>query len=246
MCSDPELIGLHQRYDRSLRLALATRTDFEQVREDDRRWRSEVRNGCSNVDCLFDVYFAHVDDLGAQQDVLLEQPPKHPYAVLAAWIVLIATAFCLAIGTTNSAVVFYDLADAGWAIMPGLTLGVAAFVARGIVPQSLPLTGSPAALGVLAFGAVAAGIGIIVTYRNAVRYNRNVALGLVIGTGKLIVSAVMAVTFVGALHGAIDTRGNRSRSTWLALLTILLGFLWVALINGMRVYEKRGWEAVAA
>jgi len=85
-------------------------------------------------------------------------------------------------------------------------------------------------------------IGVILTLYNAVTYNRNILLGLLIGVCKLVISILLIVLSLGYLF---NLNGKKMRSSNLLALVALGGiaWLWIKLANGERVYEKKDWAA---
>lgn len=85
-------------------------------------------------------------------------------------------------------------------------------------------------------------IGVILTLYNAVTYNRNILLGLLIGVCKLVISILLIVLSLGYLF---NLNGKNTHSSNLFALIALgwIVWLWIKLANGERVYEKKDWAA---
>lgn len=171
---------------------------------------------------------------------------NHQLLILALWVLAGAFLLLLVLGLTGRVVIFYDGWDAFWAIVPLISVVVSVLIWVSIVPDTshaapqtkemiLPVI-------VLAAGGLGALIGGIVTLHNAVKYNRNVPLGLLIGVCKLVISILLIVLSLNYLFGTNNKRG-RGNSLFALIVLGGIAWLWMKLINGERVYEKKGWPA---
>ncbi|MDW8352788.1 MAG: hypothetical protein RML99_12835, partial [Anaerolineae bacterium] len=89
-------------------------------------------------------------------------------------------------------------------------------------------------------GLLLAFVGVLITVHNAVRYNRSLPLGVLVGIFKMSIALLMIVTLVGHLFKA--SRSNTMIAfSWNLLAVGVLGWLWMRLVNGRRVYLQRGW-----
>ncbi len=150
----------------------------------------------------------------------------------------------LTLGLTNRMVIFFDGWDAFWAIVPLISVVVSLIFAISIAPGTTH--GMPRARDTLlptlalAAGGFGALTGGIITLYHAVKYNRNLPLGLLIGVCKLLVSMLLTAL---ALNYLLSMNDERTRYRNLFTLLALGGIAWLRLklVNGERVYESKGW-----
>ncbi|MHB8425706.1 MAG: hypothetical protein ACYDB9_11255 [Gammaproteobacteria bacterium] len=165
---------------------------------------------------------------------------------LALWGLFGTFLFLLALGLTNRVVIFYDGWDAFWAIVPLVSVVVSVLIWVSIIPDTThpahQTDGMILPVMVLIAGGLSALIGGIVTLYNAVKYNRNVPLGVLIGVCKLVISILLIVLSLGYLLGPNDKR-TRGQNLFALIALGAIAWLWIKLVNGERVYEKRGWAA---
>ena len=163
--------------------------------------------------------------------------------VLSFWGLLGATALLLVLGATNRVVIFYDSADAWWSIAPFLAIVVGYLVVRSLAPSgdsefASTFIQKAAVLAAILVAALAA----LVNYRNAIHHNRSLLLGIIVGTLKLAIAVFMAATVMGQLNRLMDSGSTRRQVGGALLILALIGVLWRVLVNGQRVYERRGWQ----
>lgn len=172
---------------------------------------------------------------------LIEDPKQLLKIILVA--VLGSLVVLAILGASDRVVVFYNYTDAWWSISPLVFLMGSALIAKFLAPPGSAEFGATdtekAALAVGAFGAL---IGVAFTMVNAVRYNKSILVGLPVGVGKIMISALMAVTFVGSFRAMFDSRRTARQTIGFALIVTLVGFLWKMLVNGERVYRRKGWS----
>ncbi|WP_282271964.1 hypothetical protein [Stenotrophomonas sp. PS02298] len=167
-------------------------------------------------------------------------------------LVLASALLCcivLALSAFGKIVFYYDVRDFGWSLSPALftTLALCSVaVLRSGELDSAPL--NPTQITVLAVGAVAALAGVLIAYRNAIRYNRSLFVGLLVGSGKAFVAAFMIFSFLANAsrrnsenYYRYNAKGRRERALAASSFTVL-GLLWYALVNGERVYQRKGWD----
>lgn len=163
---------------------------------------------------------------------------------LALWVLLGALILLMGLGVSNRVVVFYDIKDAWWSISPLFFLVGAFVVSISLAPEGTKeFASTPVEKAVLALGILGSLVGIIITFYNAMLYNRSIFLGFVVGTGKTIVSVLLAITFIGSFNGAYSSKNTRREAALPALVLLLVGVLWAALVNGDRVYARKNWAA---
>ena len=169
---------------------------------------------------------------------------NHQLLILALWALAGAFLLLLALGLTNRVVIFFDGWDAFWAIVPLISVVVSVIIVISITPDTAH--GAPQAghrllpTLVLAAGGFGALIGGIMTLYHAVKYNRNLPLGLLIGVCKLVISMLLIAL---SLNYLLNMNDKRTRSRNLFTLLDLGGIAWLRLklVNGERVYESKGW-----
>jgi len=113
---------------------------------------------------------------------------------LGGFAILGALALLIIMGLSGHVVVFYDRTDAWWSVSPFLFLVASAIITHLLTPDGQQFGGTPVEKGALAVGAIGAIFGIYKTIYNAIRYNRNVFLGLFVGICKVVISLAMALT----------------------------------------------------
>jgi uncharacterized protein len=169
-------------------------------------------------------------------DLQIEQLLK-----LSAWTVVGALILMVVLGLTGKVVIFYDIADAWWSISPFVFMVVGFIIAISLAPKGGKFAGTGLEQAILALAAIGALVGVFLTFANAIKYNRNIALGLLVGLGKALISVLMAITFIGSFSGATDSRRSSRQAIGPAIALAIVGFLWVALVNGRKVHIAKGW-----
>jgi hypothetical protein len=163
--------------------------------------------------------------------------------ILGGWGILGTVIFLLALGLTNRVVIFYNAADAWWSISPFLFLVVTVIIVASLSPEGTKqFASTPIQMAVLSGGGLGVAFGVVMTFYNAIRYNQNLFLGLLIGVFKVIVSLLMAMTFLGSFRTMTDSRRTAREAVVAAFVVAIVGFLWSALVNGERVYRHKGWQ----
>lgn len=148
-------------------------------------------------------------------------------------------------------VFYYDGRDFAWSLSPAIVA-----VVTGLVVWVFHDGGDAGQLTlvqifVIGLGSCVAAFGIWAAVYNAIRYNRSLPVGLLIGACKIMISALMVLSLfsnAGRKYGRDyyknTATGRRERAVAAASFAIL-GILWMTLVNGERVYEKKGWELPA-
>jgi uncharacterized protein len=173
-------------------------------------------------------------------DLQIEQLLK-----LSAWIVVGALILMVVLGLTGKVVIFYDVADAWWSISPFVFMVVGFIIAISLAPKGGKFAGTGLEQATLALALIGALVGVFLTFANAIKYNRSIALGLLVGLGKALISVLMAITFIGSFSGATDSRSSSRQAIGPAIVLAIVGFLWVALVNGRKVHIAKGWIRTA-
>ena len=172
----------------------------------------------------------------------------HPHGVgdqlqaLGLWGALGGLVLLLLMAATNRIVVFYDYTDAWWSVAPLIFIILGLFVAGSLAPPgSDELAATFLEKVILTVAILLALLAILISYRNAIHYNRSVALGLLVGTCKLLIAIPMAITFFGSLRKVFDPKLGRQQNLAALFMVFILGALWAVLVNGKRVHQRKGW-----
>ncbi len=162
--------------------------------------------------------------------------------ILSAWLSVFALILMVVLGLTGKVVIFYDIADAWWSISPLVFLIGGVIIAITLAPKDAEHGSAVLAQATLVLAGMGALVGIFLTFSNAIKYNRSVALGLLIGLGKAFISVFMAITFIGSFSGAISSKNSSRQAIGPTIILAIVGFLWISLVNGREVHEAKGWD----
>ncbi len=168
---------------------------------------------------------------------------------IAALVLL--TGLCLlvfALAGLGKIVFYYNTADFCWSLLPGLSI-FATMVGMSLLgpPLQYPFHFSPAQLATLLCGTLISLLGISIAFINAVRYNRSVLVGGLVGCGKNLVAVFMVFSLLANYsrrHGENYYRQTATARRERALARSsfgILAFLWFVLVNGERAYRHKGW-----
>lgn len=143
-------------------------------------------------------------------------------------------------GVRNKVVVYYDTADLGISAL-ALLAPLAFLALASVQPFVTPFLRAAWTFGLESLAWSSGAYFLVLNVANAIRYNRSLPLGLLVGALKLAY-LVLCLGMVFALLQ--DTKPRRRSGTevllgWLAVLGLLL--LGRALVNGERVYQEKGW-----
>lgn len=168
---------------------------------------------------------------------------KQQMMKLTAIVTVLALLALLALGVTDNVVIFYDHKDAWWSLSPVAILGSCFLLATALAPPNAKEIGTTfLEKFVLTIGGLGALLGVGVIFLNAIRYNRSIVLGILIGLCKAIVSLLMALTFWASFRTVMNSKATAREASVAALTIAMVGVLWHLLVNGERVYEKKGWR----
>jgi hypothetical protein len=161
-------------------------------------------------------------------------------AVLSLWAALGCVLLLMLLAATNHVVVFYDGLDVWWSFAPLLSLATGYMIARSISSEDV----GTSFLEILVMGVaiLVATVSTLINYHNSIRHNRSMILGLAIGTLKLAAASFTVLSVAGQLSRLSDSGSTRRERTDAMLILAVIGFVWWVLVNGQRVYEKRGWQ----
>ena len=148
------------------------------------------------------------------------------------------------LAATNHVVVFYDGLDVWWSFAPLLSLATGYMIARSISSEDAGT--SFLEILVMGIAVLVAAVSTLINYHNAIRHNRSMILGLAIGTLKLATSSFTVLSVAGQLSRLSDSESTRRERADAMLTLAMIGFVWWILVNGQRVYEKRGWQPLPA
>ena len=161
-------------------------------------------------------------------------------AVLSLWAALGCVLLLMLLAATNHVVVFYDGLDVWWSFAPLLSLATGYMIARSISSEDAGT--SFLEILVMGFAILVAAASTLINYHNAIRHNRSMILGVAIGTLKLAASSFTVLSVAGQLSRLSDSGSTRRERADAMLTLAVIGFVWWVLVNGQRVYEKRGWQ----
>jgi len=160
------------------------------------------------------------------------------------WAALGCVLLLMLLAATNHVVVFYDGLDVWWSFAPLLSLATGYIIARSISSDDAGT--SFLEILVLGIAVLISAISTVINYRNAIQHNRSMALGLIIGTLKIAAATFTVISVAGQLSRLNDSESTRHERANAMLILTVIGFVWWVLVNGQRVYEKRGWQPVPA
>lgn len=165
-------------------------------------------------------------------------------AVLSLWVAFGCVLLLMLLAATNHVVVFYDGLDVWWSFAPLLSLATGYMIARSISSEDAGT--SFLEILVMGIAVLVAAVSTLINYHNAIRHNRSMILGLAIGTLKLAASSFTVLSVAGQLSRLSDSESTRRERADAMLTLAMIGFVWWILVNGQRVYEKRGWQPLPA
>jgi hypothetical protein len=88
-----------------------------------------------------------------------------------------------------------------------------------------------------------AGLSLMVAnFKSAIRHNRSIALGLLVGLFKIVFLALTVIVIFGQISKITDERTSFGEAVFAALLLVICYVVAKAMINGPEVYVAKGWE----
>lgn len=162
---------------------------------------------------------------------------------ITGWILLALMLGVFVGGLTRHVVVYYDNKDLNISFGVSFLMLVAILTffsadmdgRAGTTEYYLYLMGA----GVCAFASL---ILLIISFYNAVHYNRSILIGLVVGIFK-IPFAWITIVFIFDSFCSIFLKGRKAGERLTsAFLAIFFAAILTALVNGPEVHEKKGWE----
>ena len=147
------------------------------------------------------------------------------------------------LGMTNRVVIFQDVTDFMWTMGIVLSPIIGFIVLLVIAPENTPdgynifwTTGSEKVVSVTTAGCFIGSV--VMTYVNSIKSN-GIALGIGIGTFRVVASMIIALMIVGIFNKLFE-KNNPPAALFLVLIfTAIFGFVIKRLINGERVMERR-------
>lgn len=140
-------------------------------------------------------------------------------------------------GLTDTVVVWYDWTD--FLITASIFIsGFLGFVFGYYVfdDDTTMRNGIYAITGIIMLGLV------IQTMRLSINHNENLIIGIIVGIFKVSLSLIMLVFVLGALSNLLDDKKPISAKIITFIMLGLFGWIAFKMVNGERVYEKRGYE----
>ena len=162
---------------------------------------------------------------------------------LLVWLLLASMVGVFIAGLNRSVVIYYDEDDLGisfgvtfmWVVAIGLFLA-------GNIESSYGETAYIICMVLSLISLVTALIFFYLNFRNAIRHNRSVGIGLLVGLFKIPFAWMGFVALLGFTTEVFSKdRDFRER---IVAASCGLAMLWLlaALINGPEVHEEKGWD----
>jgi len=162
-------------------------------------------------------------------------------------IVMVAFLTLLILGFSKKVVIFFDGTDFFLSLLPFFVpiIGIILMVilnskGQAHISKFWDITTTQMVVLIITF--IAEIVSVVLTFTNSIKYNRNVAIGILIGFLKFIVSIL---GFLLILSQVAKIMKEHSTYKQMFIATIFIGlFAWILglLINGEQVYLKKGWE----
>ncbi len=162
-------------------------------------------------------------------------------------VVIISFFVIMILGASKTVVIYFDFADFLISIIPVISTIVALFLIEFYKPENGnqvinsfgDYTGAQKTVIIIA--ALLSIISIVFAFRLSVKYNKNIPLGILIGIFKIALGTLGILIIIGQIAKIIN-RDTSLRDHIIALILIGI-FLRIgkSLINGVEVYEKKGW-----
>jgi len=145
----------------------------------------------------------------------------------------------------NKVTVYRNYNDLGWSLSftytPILTFFVLGFITQNDVELTAFISETVIGMSIFATGAVITIISIFKIYNNSIRDN-NLLLGIFIGTGKIIIAAIISVLAISLVRYLFK---DERKLGHVAIFVMLFGiFTWFinTLINGDRMIKGDSYE----
>lgn len=137
-------------------------------------------------------------------------------------------------GATNKVVIYYDIKDFLISLAPGLSILIAVLIADN--PEMHDIKQIILIAGIL----IAAGF-LIWSVKLSIFYNRNTALGIIVGLFKVISALIGVVVVVSHIFRIMDRKSSLRDVIWAMLIISIFTWIGKKLINGEQVYIEKGW-----
>lgn len=158
--------------------------------------------------------------------------------VLAGFITLLIA------GATNKVVIYFDIKDflisfAPWATMIVTFILLAVYKKEGateiLPPQSV------AQYIILFAGSIIAVVFFIWSIKLSIFYNRNTALGIIVGLFKVLTALLGTLAIISQIQTLRSNKSTLKDAIWALILISIFMWLGKKLINGEQVYIAKGW-----
>ncbi|MDO9451734.1 MAG: hypothetical protein Q7J29_02635 [Stagnimonas sp.] len=156
---------------------------------------------------------------------------SHETISIIFWSLMVVALVLIIAGSNNKIVVFYNGLDMRLSFGSGLSL----FICHALLDSTRPNY-----LWALFFGAIGLSLALISVVA-AIRHNRSIFLGLLVGIFKLAFSFFAVLSIFSQLSTAIDEKSSRNEAIGALAMAALIGLIAAKLINGEQVYLEKGW-----
>lgn len=185
-----------------------------------------------------------VDTTPSNRPMSVKQKIENEQLQLAALGFVLFMAVIVILGGMRKIVICYDLKDFAWSFgwvlaLIGSSIGASMLYPEGQTEPTLTGMIVTALMGMTALAC------IVMVFVNAIRYNRSIVVGVIVGTFKLIFGLAFVILVWGAIQPNHGRRGSGGSFALLAILALVFYGLYRATINGPEVYQQKGWPEPA-
>lgn len=153
---------------------------------------------------------------------------------------LIVVGVSLGLAASQRVVFYYDRADAGWSLAIFLLPLAGLVISMMMTPQEASQEELLIPSLIMNGSFVGSGIACITSFWNAIKYNQNALLGVLVGVLKVAMGLLMLLTLFGIFSVSTDeNRSLRNKAAVLIFLGVIMGVLWKVLVNGHKVERRR-------
>jgi uncharacterized protein len=142
-------------------------------------------------------------------------------------------------GISNKWVVYYDTEDLGYSfisfILPWMAKSM--FYATPFETSFLNFIFNWIAAPIVGFIGISA---IYFNFENAIKHNKNLYIGLLVGVFKVVFTAVTSISAVLQALRFVEAK-SRKDMAMSALIVVILGWIAKKMVNGERVYNLKNW-----
>lgn len=142
--------------------------------------------------------------------------------------------------STRRVVFYYDRSDAMWSVAVFAIPLISVIIAAVLMPENATADESIIPMMVVSGGLLGAAFAAVVSIWNAIRYNRSLFLGLLVGVFKVVIGLLMLLTIIGIFSNTTDRNQRlRDRAFALAVFALIVGIFWKLFVNGTDVEKRR-------